>query len=48
MHIRSLTKSGASDRKDGNGFSFTSVGKLRFKHMSGSSIAEELDGSIRK
>lgn len=48
MYIRSLTKSGASDRADGKGFSFTSVGTLWFKHISGSSITEELDDSTRK
>lgn len=48
MYSRSLTKSGASDRWDGKGFSFTSVWKLWFKYMSGSSISEELDDSTRK
>lgn len=48
MYIRSLTKSGASARKDGKGFLFSSVGKLRFKYMSGSCITEELDDSTRK
>lgn len=48
MYIRSLTKSGASGRTDGKSSSFTSVGKLTFKYMSGSSITEELDDSTRK
>ena len=48
MYIGPLTKSGASDRKDGKCLSFTSVGNLRFKYMSGGSISGALDDSVRK
>ena len=48
MYTGPLTKSGASERKDGKGLSFTSVGNLRFKYMSGSSISGALDDSMRK
>lgn len=48
MYIGPLTKSGASDRKDSKGLSFTSVGNLRFKYMSGGSTSGGLDDSKRK
>lgn len=48
MYIGPLTKSGASDRKDGKGVSFNSVGNLRFKYMSGGNISGALGDSMRK
>lgn len=43
-----LTKSGTSDRKDGEGLPFTSAENLTLKCISGCSVSGALDDSMRK